>query len=65
MEASQNKSDVTIQFLAGGLFIHFAGIFVLNQLHGQSDTFLEASWTIRKNTVSHHCYVSATLMPGA
>jgi hypothetical protein len=27
MEASQNKSDVTIQFLVGGLVIHFAGIF--------------------------------------
>jgi hypothetical protein len=29
MEASQNKSDVTIQFLIGGLVIHFAGIFHL------------------------------------
>jgi hypothetical protein len=27
MEVSQNKSDVTIQFLVGGLVIHFAGIF--------------------------------------
>jgi hypothetical protein len=27
MEASQNKSDVTIQFMVGGLVIHFAGIF--------------------------------------
>jgi hypothetical protein len=27
MEAPQNKSDVTIQFLVGGLVIHFAGIF--------------------------------------
>jgi hypothetical protein len=30
MEASQNKSDGTIQFLVGGLFIHFAGIFHLS-----------------------------------
>jgi hypothetical protein len=30
MEASQNKSDVTIQFLVGGLVIHFAGIFHLS-----------------------------------
>jgi hypothetical protein len=29
MEASQNKSDVTIQFLVGGLVIHSAGIFHL------------------------------------
>jgi hypothetical protein len=27
MEASQNKSDITIQFLVGGLAIHFAAIF--------------------------------------
>jgi hypothetical protein len=27
MEALQNKTDVTIQFLVGGLVIHFAGIF--------------------------------------
>jgi hypothetical protein len=27
MEASQNKSDVTIQFSVGGLVIHFAEIF--------------------------------------
>jgi hypothetical protein len=27
MEASQNESDVTIQFLVGGLVIHFVGIF--------------------------------------
>jgi hypothetical protein len=27
MEASQNKSDLTIQFLVGGLVIHFTGIF--------------------------------------
>jgi hypothetical protein len=27
MEASEKKSDVTIQFLVGGLVIHFAGIF--------------------------------------
>jgi hypothetical protein len=30
MEASQNKSDVTIHFLFGGLVIHFAGIFHLS-----------------------------------
>jgi hypothetical protein len=30
MEASQNKTDVTIQFLVGGLVIHFAGIFHLS-----------------------------------
>jgi hypothetical protein len=30
MEASQNKSDVTIQFLVGGLVIQFAGIFHLS-----------------------------------
>jgi hypothetical protein len=30
MEASQNKSDVTIQFLVCGLVIHFAGIFHLS-----------------------------------
>jgi hypothetical protein len=27
MEASDIESDVTIQFLVGGLVIHFAGIF--------------------------------------
>jgi hypothetical protein len=27
MGARQNKSDVTNQFLVGGLVIHFAGIF--------------------------------------
>jgi hypothetical protein len=26
MEASQNKTDVTIQFLVGGFVIYFAGI---------------------------------------
>jgi hypothetical protein len=30
MEAPQNKSDVTIQFLVGGLVIHFAGTFHLS-----------------------------------
>jgi hypothetical protein len=30
MEASQNKTDVTTQFLVGGLVIHFAGIFQLS-----------------------------------
>jgi hypothetical protein len=30
MEAPQDKSDVTIQFLVGGLVIHFAGIFHLS-----------------------------------
>jgi hypothetical protein len=30
MEATQNKSDVTIQFLVGALVIHFAGIFHLS-----------------------------------
>jgi hypothetical protein len=30
MEASQNKSDVTVQFLVGGLVSHFAGIFRLS-----------------------------------
>jgi hypothetical protein len=30
MQAPQNKSDVTIQFLVGGLVIHFAGIFHLS-----------------------------------
>jgi hypothetical protein len=30
METSQNKSDVTIQCLVGGLVIHFAGIFHLS-----------------------------------
>jgi hypothetical protein len=30
MEASQKKSDVTIQFLVGGLVIHFAGIWHLS-----------------------------------
>jgi hypothetical protein len=30
IEASQNKSDVTIQFLVCGLVIHFAGIFHLS-----------------------------------
>jgi hypothetical protein len=28
--ASQNKSDVTIEFLVGGSVIHFAGIFHLS-----------------------------------
>jgi hypothetical protein len=30
MEASDIESDVTIQFLVGGLDIHFAGIFHLS-----------------------------------
>jgi hypothetical protein len=30
MEAPQNKSDVTIQFLVGGLVFHLAGIFHLS-----------------------------------
>jgi hypothetical protein len=30
MEALRNKSDGTIQFLVGGLVIHFAGIFHLS-----------------------------------
>jgi hypothetical protein len=30
MGAPQNKSDVTIQFLVGGLVIYFAGIFHLS-----------------------------------
>jgi hypothetical protein len=30
MEASQNKCDVTIQFLVGGLVVHSAGIFHLS-----------------------------------
>jgi hypothetical protein len=30
MEASNIESDVTIQFLVGGLVIHFAGIFHLS-----------------------------------
>jgi hypothetical protein len=30
MEASDIESDVTIQFLVGGLVIHFAGIFHLS-----------------------------------
>jgi hypothetical protein len=30
MEASQNKNDVTIQFLVGGFVIHFDGIFHLS-----------------------------------
>jgi hypothetical protein len=30
MEASQKKCDVTIQFLVGGLVIHFCGIFHLS-----------------------------------
>jgi hypothetical protein len=30
MQASQKKYDVTIQFLVGGLIIHFAGIFHLS-----------------------------------
>jgi hypothetical protein len=30
MEASNIESDVTIQFLVGGLDIHFAGIFHLS-----------------------------------
>jgi hypothetical protein len=30
MEAPQNKSDVTIQFLVAGLVFHFAGIFHLS-----------------------------------
>jgi hypothetical protein len=30
MEASQNKCDVTIQFLVGALVIYFAGIFHLS-----------------------------------
>jgi hypothetical protein len=30
MEASQKKCDVTIQFLVGGLVLHFAGIFHLS-----------------------------------
>jgi hypothetical protein len=30
MEASQKKYDVTIEFLVGGLVIHFAGILHLS-----------------------------------
>jgi hypothetical protein len=30
MEASQKKCDVTIQFLVGGLVLHFAEIFHLS-----------------------------------
>jgi hypothetical protein len=30
MEASQNKTAVTIQFLVGGSVFHFAGIFQLS-----------------------------------
>jgi hypothetical protein len=30
MEASNIESDVTVQFLVGGLVIHFAGIFHLS-----------------------------------
>jgi hypothetical protein len=30
MQASQTKSNVTIQFLVGGSVIHFAGIFHLS-----------------------------------
>jgi hypothetical protein len=30
IEASQKKCDVTIEFLVGGLFIRFAGIFHLS-----------------------------------
>jgi hypothetical protein len=30
METSQNKSDVTIQFLVAGLVNHFAGLFHLS-----------------------------------
>jgi hypothetical protein len=47
MEASHNKSEVTIQFLVGGLVIHFAGIFHLScSVQKLFKNFLLVQWLI-------------------
>jgi hypothetical protein len=49
MEASQNKTDVTIQFLVGGLVIHFAGIFHLScSVQKLFKNFMFVQW-LKKN----------------
>jgi hypothetical protein len=47
MEASQKKCDVTIQFLVGGLVIHFAGIFHLSfSVQKLFKNFILVQWLI-------------------
>jgi hypothetical protein len=47
MEASQNKSDVTIQFLVGGLVFNFAGIFHLSgSVEKLFKNFMLVQWLI-------------------
>jgi hypothetical protein len=49
MGASQNKSDVTMQFLVGGLVIHFAGIFHLSaSVQKLFKNFMFVQW-LKKN----------------
>jgi hypothetical protein len=45
MEASHIESDVTIQFLAGGFVIHFAGIFhVASSVQKLFENFMCVQW---------------------
>jgi hypothetical protein len=45
MEASQNKSDVTIQFLVGGFDIHFAELFHLSgSVQKLFENFIFVQW---------------------
>jgi biotin transporter BioY len=45
MEASQNKSGLTIHFLVGGLVIHFAGILHLSySVQKLLKNFLVVQW---------------------
>jgi hypothetical protein len=47
MEASNIESDVTIQFLIGGLDIHFAGIFHLScSVQKLFKNFMLVQWLI-------------------
>jgi hypothetical protein len=58
MEASQIKCDVTIQFLVGGLVIHFAGIshlFVsVQKLQAESSVILHCT-TVHAVIIAIHC----------
>jgi hypothetical protein len=47
MEALQNKTDVTTQFLVDGLVIHFAGIFQLSSsVQKLFNNFMPVQWLI-------------------
>jgi hypothetical protein len=47
IEASQNKSDVTIHFLGGGLVIQFAGLFYLScSVQKLFKNFMLVQWLI-------------------